>query len=181
VTGRLGKRYARALLDLAREQDQLQPTAEQLASLVRTFREPRLQPLLVNPAIEPTVRLSACKAVATAVGVSATVGSLLALLAERNRLAILPDLARCYEAMLDDELDRARVLIRSATPLSGNEKNEVVELARRLTGRREVIAATEVDAALLGGVVLDVASTVYDGSLRTQLARLGQEMAEGTT
>ena len=56
---------------------------------------------------------------------------------------------------------------------------ELVELVRRLTGRREVLATTEVDPELLGGVVLDIDGTVYDGSLRAQLVRLGKQMAEG--
>jgi F0F1-type ATP synthase delta subunit len=55
----------------------------------------------------------------------------------------------------------------------------VVELARRLTGRREVLPTTEVDPELLGGVTLDIGGTVYDGSLKTQLARLTKDMAEG--
>ena len=70
-------------------------------------------------------------------------------------------------------------MIRSATSLSAAEKNDLVELARHLTGRREVLAATEVDPELLGGVVLDIDGTMYDGSLRAQLARLSKQMAEG--
>jgi F-type H+-transporting ATPase subunit delta len=69
--------------------------------------------------------------------------------------------------------------MRSAAPLSIAEKNELVELARRLSGRREILTTTEVDPELLGGVVLDLGGTVYDGSVKTQLARLTKEMAEG--
>jgi len=84
-----------------------------------------------------------------------------------------------YDTLLDDELGRVRVAIRSATALSAVERNELIELARRLTDRQEILAATELDSELIGGVVLDIGGTVYDGSLRTQLARLTREMAEG--
>src|SRR4029077_15864589 len=100
------------------------------------------------------------------------VANLIALLAERDRLTLLPDVARWYETLLDARIGRARVRIRSAMPLSAGDKNDLVELARRLTGRREVVAATDVDPELLGGVVIDAGGTVYDGSIKAQLERL---------
>jgi F-type H+-transporting ATPase subunit delta len=179
VNGRLAKRYARAFFELAREQGAVQAAGEELGRAVAAFDEPRLRLLVLNPAIDAGSRLRTAKAVAAALRVSKTLANLIALLAERNRLALLPDIARWYDGYLDAELGRARVRIRSATPLSIAEKNELVELARRLTRRREILATTEVDADLLGGVVLDVGGTVYDGSLKAQLARLTKDMAEG--
>jgi len=179
VTRRLAKRYARALLELAREGGTLQATGEELGRAVAAFDEPRLRLLVLNPAIDAGARLRTAKSVVGALRVSKTVASLIGLLAERNRLALLPDIARWYDGFLDDELGRARITIRSAAPLSVAEKNELVELARRITRRREIVATTEIEAELLGGVVLDVGGTVYDGSLRTQLARLTKDMAEG--
>lgn len=178
MTGRLGKRYARALLDLAREDSSLEAVGEELARGVAAFSEPRLLPLLLSPAIEAAVRLRTSKAVVAALRLSWKVGNLIGLLAERDRLPILPDVARWYEALLDEEVGRARVTIRSAAALGAAERGELVELARRLARRREVLATTEVDPDLLGGVVLDVGGTVYDGSVRAELARLSLEMAE---
>ena len=179
MTGRLAKRYARALFELARESETLELSAEELARTVAAFDEPRLRLLVLSPAIAGNVRVNTARSVAEALGVSKSLANLVALLAERDRLPILPDIARWYEGLVDEALGRARVTIRSAAPLSITERNEVIELSRRLTGRREIIAATEVDADLLGGVVLDVGGTVYDGSVRTQLARLTKEMTEG--
>ncbi len=179
MNGRLAKRYARALLELAREEGTLAAASEDLARTAATFEEPRLRPLALSPAIEANARLRTAKAVATALGVSGTLASLVALLAERNRLVLLPEIARWYDSFLDDELGRARVTMRSAAPLSSAERNEIVELARRLTGRREIVPTFEVDADLLGGVVLDIGGTVYDGSVKTELTRLTKDMAEG--
>ena len=178
MIGRLAKRYARALLELAREDGTLGSLGEELARATAAFEEPRLRPLVLSPAIDAAVRLRTVKAVADALGLSKTVASLVGLLAERDRLVILSEVARWYDSLVDDELGRARITIRSAAPLSIPEKNELLELSRRLTGRREILATTEVDADLLGGAVLDVGGTVYDGSLRAQLARLTKEMAE---
>lgn len=179
MTGRLAKRYARAVLELAREEASLEPTGEELNRAAVTFDEPRLRPLVLSPAIEAAARIRIAKAVAAALQLSPIVRNLIGLLAERDRLALLADIARWYDDLLDDEVGRARVMIRSATALSASEKSELVELARRLTGRQEVLAATELDAELIGGVVLDIGGTVYDGSLKTQLARLTKDMAQG--
>jgi F-type H+-transporting ATPase subunit delta len=179
VTGRLGRRYARALFSLAREDNSLEQTGEELARAVAAFDDPHLRPFLLSPAIDTRVRQQTCRQVVAALKLSRNVGNLLLLLAERDRLTVLPDVARWYDALVDDAVGRARVTIRSATPLSAGERSEVVELARRLTGRKEVLAATEVDPELLGGVVLDASGTVYDGSVRAQLERLSKEMAGG--
>jgi len=177
VTGRLAKRYARALLELAREEGTLEASGEELGRAVAAFEEPRLRPLVLSPVIDAGARLHTARAVVAALRVSKTVANLLELLAERDRLPILPDIARWYEALLDDQVGRARVAIRSAAPLTATEKGDLVELARRLTGRRDVVAATEIDPELIAGAVLDVGGTVYDGSLKTQLARLTKDMA----
>jgi F-type H+-transporting ATPase subunit delta len=157
----------------------LEPTGGDLASVVAAFAEPRLSVVLLTPAIDRTKRLGIARQVTAALGVSKTVVNLVSILGERDRLAILPDVARAYDALLDDEIGRTRVNIRSAVALGAAEKNDIVELARKLTGRQTVLANTEVDTELLAGVILDVGGTVYDGSLRTRLERLGAEMAEG--
>jgi F-type H+-transporting ATPase subunit delta len=177
VIGRLGRRYARAVLDLARGEGSLEATGEELGRALAVFEEPRLRPLLLSPAIEASARHRTARSVVEALRLSRTVGNLILLLAERDRLPILPDLLRAYEALVDDEVGRARVTIHSAVPLGAAEKSDLVELARRLTKRREVLATTEMDPDLLGGIVVDAGGTVYDGSVRAQLARLSKEMA----
>jgi len=178
VSGRrLAKRYARALYSLTRES--LASTAEELGRVTGVLEEPRLRLVLRSPAVDASARVRIARRVAVALGLSAGVGNLLCLLAERDRLDLVPDIAGVYEELVDATLGRARVLIRSATPLSAAEKNELVDLVRRLSGRREVLATTEVDPELLGGVVLDLDGTVYDGSLKAQLLRLSKQMAEG--
>jgi len=176
VTGSLGKRYARALIGLTRPDGQLEPAGDELARAARTFAEPRLRAVTLSPAIARAARLRIVSNVVATLGVSRWVANLVSLLAERDRLALLPEVAQWYETLVDEEVGRTRVNIRSATPLSAAERGELTELARRLTRRKSVVVNTDVDPELLGGVVLDVAGTVYDGSVRTQLERLSREM-----
>jgi F-type H+-transporting ATPase subunit delta len=177
VNGGLGRRYARALLELAQEAGTAAPVGDDLARLAAAFEDPSLQAVVSSPAIAGAARRKVVADVVAAVGVSKLVANLVGLLADRGRLLVLPDVARSYERLLDQRLGRARVRIASAVALTPAQKAELTDLAKRLTGRQDVIVTTAVDADLLGGVVLDAGGTVYDGTIRTQLVRLSKEMA----
>lgn len=177
MTGSLGRRYARAVLQLVRETGTLAETGDELGHVAATFAMPVLREVLLNPGIEIQARRTITDRVIARLGVSRTVGNLVRLLADRDRLAILPDVARAYEELVDRELGRARVRIRTATALTDAQVTELTELARRLTGSAAVVVTTAIDPELVGGVVLDVHGTVYDGSVKTQLARLAERMA----
>jgi F-type H+-transporting ATPase subunit delta len=177
VTGSLARRYARALFELARESGTVAAAGEELARAASTFAEPTIASVVLNPGIAAAARRAMVGRVVDRLGMSATVGNLIRLLADRDRLRLLPDVVRAYEWFVDRELGRARVAIRSATALSDTQRTELEGLARRLTASREVVASVAVDPDLLGGVVLDVGGTVYDGSVKTQLERLADRMA----
>jgi F-type H+-transporting ATPase subunit delta len=177
VTGSLARRYARAVLGLAREQGALAAAGDDLARSAATFADATLRAVVLNPAVAMDSRRKVVDAIVQKLAVSTTVGNLIRLLADRDRLAVLPDVAREYQALVDRELGRARVTIRSAVALSDAQRGELERLALHLTGKSEVIASMQVDPDLIAGVVLDVGGTVYDGSVETQLARLAKSMA----
>jgi len=178
VTGNLARRYARALLELARQAGTLDPSGRELADTAAAFDEPRLRAVVLSPAIERSARRKIVGEVVAALGVSSDVGNLVKLLADRGRLRLLAEVAQAYEALVDRELGRSRARIRSAAPLGAAERAELTELAKRLVDSHDVIVATQVDPELLGGVVLDIGGTVWDGSLRTQMLRMSSQMAE---
>jgi F-type H+-transporting ATPase subunit delta len=180
VTGGVARRYARALLQLAREAGTLDATGQELQTVAATFDEPRLRAVVLNPAIDAGARGNVVSGVVGALGASPSVGNLVRLLADRDRLATLPQVSQAYDALVDAEMGRTRVRIRSASPLGSAEQEDLTNLARRLVGGGEVIVSTEVDAELLGGVMIDVGGTVWDGSVRTQLQTISKEMAGGS-
>ena len=177
MSGSLGRRYARALLGLARETGALAATGEELARATAVFAEPELQRVVLSPIVAPSVRRAIVQKVVERLGLSPAVKNLIRLLADRDRLRYLADIARAYDALVDRELGRTRVNIRSAAPLTDDQRAELERLARRLTGGKEMIVSAEVDPDLIGGVVLDARGTVYDGSVKTQLARLARSVA----
>jgi len=178
VTGSLARRYASALLDLAREQQALDRFAEDLTRAANEFAQEDLRRVVLSPAIDATKRQALVGEVVSSLGLTPMVGNLVRLLADHDRLGILADVARAFDALIDRELDRTRVRITSATPLSPGDESELGALARGIVGHGEVVVSTDIDPSLVGGVVLGIGGTIYDGSLRTQLARLSHEMAD---
>jgi F-type H+-transporting ATPase subunit delta len=105
------------------------------------------------------------------------VGKLLLLLAERDRLAILPGLLEAFRHRLMDHRQVVRAEITTAAPLAAPRTRAIEESLARLTGRT-VTVSTRVDPALIGGLVARVGGTVYDGSLATQLEKMRQRFVE---
>jgi F-type H+-transporting ATPase subunit delta len=179
MTGSLGRRYARALLSLAKETGRLDETGDELRTIATVFAEPRLATIVANPILGATGRRAIADRVLAAAKPAVNVANLVRLLAQRERLALLPEVVRAYDALLDRELGRVRVGIRTAAPLSDEMEREIVALARRLAGK-DVVVSTGVAPDLVSGVVLDVGGTVYDGSVSTRLVRMSRSMAEGS-
>jgi len=176
VTGSLGRRYAKAVIDLARERGALASVGEELSRAAATFAQDDLKSLVLNPGIGAAARRNIVGQIVERLELSPIVGDLVRLLAARDRLAVLPDVARAYERLVDRELGRARVTIRSAAKLEQEQLTALEALAKRLTGASLIVLSTKVDPELIGGVTLAVGGTVYDGSVKTQLERLADKM-----
>ena len=99
---------------------------------------------------------------------------LLQMLAERDRLALLPDLLDIYRARLNEHRGIVRARITTATPLDDGRSAALEQALGQATGR-EVRIERSVDPALLGGLVAQVGGVVYDGSVTRHLDRLRQE------
>ena len=100
----------------------------------------------------------------------------LLLLAERDRLALLPDLVELYRERLLDHQQVVRAEITTAEPLQGETETQLRDRLARATGRK-VTLTTRVDPAILGGVVTRIGNIVYDGSLAAQLARMRDRLS----
>jgi F-type H+-transporting ATPase subunit delta len=172
-------RYARALLDVAvKENTDLEQIERELAGFVDLFKQhAALEKVLLNPAV-PVPRKRAAVAELTArLTTIAIVSKLLLLLAERDRLVLLPDLLASYRERLLDHQKIVRAEVTTAAPLAADRAQAVQRCLAQVTGRT-VTLETKVDPSLIGGVVARIGSTVYDGSITTQLQKMKQKLAE---
>ncbi len=172
----LAKRYARALLALAKEDGGPAAIAAALERAAAVLEAPTVAPVVASPALDTETRLTLVRKLIAALGLPKLVGNCLCLLAERQRLDLVGDLWRAYVDLLDQALGRRRVLVRSATALTDEQMRRVLDGMRRVVGGGEIIPLVEVEPDLIGGVVVEVGGVVYDGSIRTQVDRLARSM-----
>ena len=172
-------RYARALLDVAiQEKSDLEAIERELASFVDLFADhPALEKVLLNPAVPVPRKRAAVVELTRTAKLSPTVAKLLALLAERDRLVLLPDLLASYRDRLLDYRKVVRAEVTTAAPLAADRAKAIESSLAAMTGRT-VVLDTRVDPSIIGGVVARVGSTVYDGSVTRQLQKMKERLVE---
>jgi F-type H+-transporting ATPase subunit delta len=173
------KRYARAIFDVAlAEGTDLELVADQLAGFAALVRgHEGLQRVLVNPAIPAVRKRGLVEALLARGAVLPVVSRLLLLLAERDRLVLVPDLAEAYRARLMDHQQVVRAEVTTAAPIGDDRTAALRQGLANATGR-QVLLDVRVDPALVGGAVARIGSTVYDGSVTTQLQKMKQQLVE---
>lgn len=161
-------RYARALLDVLypnmaeRGLEQLQRFSAVLAA------QPEAQLVLENPTVPTERRKDLVEKIGNASGMDAPVRNFLGLLVERNRLEILSEVVSAYSALLDEKQGVVRAKVTSALELDTAERERIAAQLKSLTGKN-VRMEVAIDPSLIGGLVAQVGSTIYDGSIRSRL------------
>ncbi len=173
----VARRYARALLDLAgTKADAILDEMETLSSFLDG--QPEILAALSSPALSRVQRTSLVTALTKAIpALSTTVVNLLRLLTDRNRLDAVTAISRQFRDLVDVRLGRVRGHLVSATKLSAEQVAAITTSLEAMT-KQKVLLDTREDKALLGGVVAQVGSTVYDGSLKSQLIDMGQKLSQ---
>ena len=171
-------RYARALLDVAlKESADLDHVANELDEFLKLLKDqPALERVLLNPAVPAARKKCAVAEIVKLSRASAVVGKLLVLLAENDRIALVPEMVTAYHEMLMARHNVVRAEVTSAEPLAKERVDAIEKRLATLTGKR-VMMVTKVDAGILGGVVARVGSTVYDASIATQLKKIRERLA----
>ena len=170
-------RYARALFDVAeREADVQQVGRELIAFNQMVSGHDALARALTNPAV-PAQRKRAVvqDLLARAGAVSPVLSKLLLMLADRDRLMLLPEIVGAYERKLMDQARVVRAELTTAVPLPDDQVAVLRNGLANVTGR-QVQLETRVDPAIIGGAVARIGSTVYDGSVTTQLQKVKERL-----
>jgi F-type H+-transporting ATPase subunit delta len=171
-------RYAKALFDIASAESTPEQAEKELVAftdLVAAHDD--LRQALASPAIPAARKRAVVEQLLDRQQPSGPVRKLLLLLAERDRLELLADLAAVYHERVMEHLNVVQAEVTTAAPLP---PDQAAQLQQRLgtTIGRTVTLTTRVDPALIGGMVTRIGSTVYDGSVATQLAQLRQRLTD---
>jgi F-type H+-transporting ATPase subunit delta len=171
-------RYARAFaavvedqkLDIAASQGQLDDFANTLEGSAE------LREVLENPSIPEPQKLKVLDAIAAKIGMTKAARNFIAVMIAHQRLHEIRDILTSYAGVADEEMAIAETEITTARPLDDAGRELLEVQVRKLAGGRRVRATYKQDPALLGGAVVRIGSTVYDGSIRAQLQQLKQRM-----
>ena len=171
-------RYARAFAEVVVDRRIDPNTAIQelntMAELVKS--SPELRNVLQNPAVQHRQKLKLLDAIIARIDGSKMLRNFIAVLIDHHRIGQMDDVAEQFKHELNQRLGIAETQVSSARELAPEERQSLEKQMEAITGK--VVRATySRDASLLGGVVVRIGSTIYDGSVRGQLERIKEQIA----
>ena len=174
----ISKRYARAFFDIAAGENKLEGYYNELAQFSSFINQDQnLREFLANPVFEQAIKKNVVEKLISKLQLSAMTINFLKLLVDKKRIEVLPDITICYRQMMDEELKKVSVNLKTAFPLSAEMQAYISSSLGKLTGR-QVEMTVEKDPALLGGIVIGVGDTLYDGSIKNQLNNMRNLLGE---
>lgn len=172
----LARRYASALADVAFERKDAGGIRRDLGAFADAFYSSAdLRNFLETPSVNPELKRNVIASLAERMSLDPAVRNFIYLIVDRRRTGALREIERAFGAEVNARLGIAEAEVTSARELSGDEKRNLTAALERRTGKK-IEARFREDRSLLGGVVVRVGSTVYDGSVREQLARLRERL-----
>lgn len=169
-------RYARALLDVALAEADPVVVEQEIAAAAELFKgHPALWKVMTNPAVPSPKKRAIVDTILPQLGVTPVVQKTLQMLASRDRVALLPEIVDAYSDRLMEHQKVVRARVTSAVPVAADRLKRLEQELAGITGRRVVMSAA-VDPAILGGVVTQIGSTVWDGSVRRQLEKIRERL-----
>jgi F-type H+-transporting ATPase subunit delta len=170
-------RYARAIFDVASKEADIQQVGRELDEFNALIAgHEALARTLSNPAVPAPRKRAVVEQLLARFGTMSPVSSkLLLLLADGDRLALLPEITAAYASRLMDHAQVVRAELTTAVPVPADRVDALQQGLARATGR-QVQLDTKVDASIIGGAVARIGSMVYDGSVTTQLQKVKERL-----
>ncbi len=178
IEGRLSRRYARAIFQLAREEHREEELGQELNRFVEAYNNSPLKTVLNNPAFSMQDRKNVAVQVAKSLELTPLTIRFLSLLLERDRMDSLSSIAVHYHRTLDETMGRVQARVVSPAPLGEATLEKLRKTLQTIQGKL-VILKEETDPGLVGGVLIEMEGKVYDGSIRTQLERMKESIEQG--
>lgn len=171
-------RYARAFADVVIELKlDAAKVREELRSVVQTVESSEdLRRVWESPAIPHDEKSAVLDAIAARMGLVTAVRNFVAVLIDHGRIPMLPQIANQFEVELNQRLGLENARIISSRELSPEEKSALERQIVALTGKK-IQARYETEKNILGGAIVKVGSTIYDGSVRGQLRRIKEQLS----
>jgi F-type H+-transporting ATPase subunit delta len=169
--------YANALADIAIAQSAAEPALKQLADFGAAYAEStELRTFLASPAVTIEEKHGVIEKIVARLKASKIIRNFLFLVADHRRTAILPEIVAAFEQVVRQRQGLAEAEVLSAVELRAAQKAELAKTLEKLTGKK-IETKYSLDPALLGGAVVRIGDTIYDGSLRSRLKEMRARLA----
>jgi F-type H+-transporting ATPase subunit delta len=167
--------YANALADIAMAQGAAEAAAQQLNGFGALYGESaELRNFLSSPAVDAEAKHRVIEKLLARVGASKIVRNFLFVVVDHRHTHVLPEMITAFQEVVRERQGITEAQISSAAELSAGQKKEMSSALERL---KRVEAKFSLEPGLLGGAVVRVGDTVYDGSLRSRLNELRARLA----
>jgi F-type H+-transporting ATPase subunit delta len=169
--------YANALADIALAQSAAESAAQQLREFGAAYAQSaELRTFLASPAVSMEAKHAVIEKIAARLRASKIIRNFLFVLADHRRTQLIPEVIAAFHQVIRQRQGVAEAEISSAVELRPAQKKEMAATLARLTGKK-IEAKYAFDPALLGGVVVRIGDTIYDGSLRSRLNEMRMRLA----
>jgi F-type H+-transporting ATPase subunit delta len=174
VTSTYARAFADAVLGSRLDAARTLREAQSLAALVASSKP--LRDVWETPSILAEQKRAVLDAIVAREGISRPVRNFIAVLIDHRRIHFLDPIVKQFEQELNQRMGFAEAEITSARELSDTERRALEAQVQKLTGKK-VLARYARDASLLGGAIIKVGSTIYDGSVKGQLERIREALS----
>ena len=180
ATSALSRRYASALISLAKEENNVDKIAEDLSNFNDIWNDGggSFKNAMLNPGISVQERSDVLKTVLSKVNLHANVSNLILLLMEKGRLVFLSEIQEAFSDMADEFSGRIRAEVTTAREIDISEQNNIRQTlaTTRNIGPEKLMINFEVNPEIIGGIIARVGDTIYDASIASRLQSIKQEL-----
>ena len=169
--------YANAMADIALAQGAAEPASKQLQEFGAAYAQSaELRTFLASPAVSIEAKHAVIEKIVARLGASKIIRNSLFVLADHRRTHLIPEIFTAFHQVIRQRQGIAEAVVSSAVEMSAALKKEMAATLARLTGKK-IETRYALDPALLGGAVVRIGDTIYDGSLRSRLNEMRARLA----
>lgn len=169
--------YANALADIALAQGAAEPAARQLNDFGSAYAQSaELRTFLASPAVTVEAKHAVIEKITGRMGASKIIRNFLFVITDHRRTQLIPEILAMFQQVIRQRQGVAEAQISSAVELSAAQKKELAATLTKVTGKK-IETKYSLDPALLGGAVVRIGDTIYDGSLRSRLNEMRSRLA----
>ena len=175
----IARRYAKALVNLAEKEKDLDNAGKNLTAITQVYKEnSELRQVLSDTKVSSRVKQEILKDVLNTIKTSKLVDTFSRYLLAKRRIDILPDIERAFNLLLQEKLGRIEANVTAAYELPKETVKKLVNAISGYSGK-EVQVNVAIDPSIIGGMVTRIGSTVIDGSIKTHLNKIRQSIIRG--